>query len=739
MLKPGDIIGERYEILELLGSGGMAYVYKAKCHKLNRFVAIKILKPEFRTDAVFLQKFQVEAQAAAALSHPNIVNVYDVGEEGDLFYIVMEFVDGITLKQYIIQKGRLYPKEAVEIALYIASGIQAAHGRHTIHRDIKPQNILVGRNGDVKVTDFGIARAASANTITSTDSAIGSVHYISPEQARGGYSDERSDIYSLGVTMYEMVTGRVPFDGENNVSVALAHIQKEAVPVCDYYEDIPVSLEKIIIKAMQKKPERRYQTIQELILDLKRVFLEPEGDYVRIAPILNDSPTIMMSEEERSKIKAGVKNEDQIEVFPVNPDNPYEKEQEVPHKRKAKNQYEERPLPMRNQDTDEEEDYEEEYEEEYEERELDDPEEKEGMDPKLERLVFILGIAAAVLVALFVIFMIGKGLNLFGTSKGQGSHGVTTTTTEAITTETTTEDTETTTEEETVAMINLVGKKFDDAQRELEQIGLSFAQPTYVSSDTYEAGYIIEQDIKSGEMVTKGTQVHVTISQGSENVTVPDFRGETKESAQSLASDYNVRVSFKSEYNDDVEAGEVFEQSISEGTKVKPGTTITLTISLGKEEVKIKVQDFKDMSKADAQELARQFGLVLKPVEQYSDYTEGLIYDQDIKAGTEVEEGTVITVYISKGKEPVVEYEGSVTLTQGANPFVEGEEGNEKGNVKVIADQDGEEQIIFSGVLSYADFPKTITFKSHSNAQAHIYMLVNGEQVVGAEWVVNME
>ena len=309
MLRPGDIIGSRYEILELLGSGGMAYVYKAKCHKLNRFVAIKILKPEYRTDAVFLQKFQVEAQAAAALSHPNIVNIYDVGEEEDLFYIVMEFVDGITLKEYIQQKGRILPKETVEIALYIAAGIQAAHGQNIIHRDIKPQNILVGRNGDVKVTDFGIAKAVSTNTMTATNIAVGSVHYISPEQAKGSYCDGRSDIYSLGVTMYEMVTGRVPFDGESNVAVALAHVQKEAIPVSEYYNDIPKSLEKMIIKAMQKRPERRYQTVQQLILDLKRVFSNPDGEYISIMPTISDSPTIMMSDEERERIKEGAKEQ----------------------------------------------------------------------------------------------------------------------------------------------------------------------------------------------------------------------------------------------------------------------------------------------------------------------------------------------------------------------------------------------------------------------------------------------
>lgn len=746
MLKPGDIIGERYEILELLGSGGMAYVYKAKCHKLNRFVAIKVLKLEYHTDAVFLQKFQVEAQAAAALSHPNIVNIYDVGEEGELFYIVMEFVDGITLKEYIKQKGRLLPKETVEIALYIASGIQAAHGRNIVHRDIKPQNILVGRNGDVKVTDFGIAKAASSNTMTVNNMAVGSVHYISPEQAKGSYCDGRSDIYSLGVTMYEMATGKVPFDGESNVAVALAHIQKEAIPVSEYYSDIPRSLEKMIIKAMQKKPERRYQTMQEVILDLKRVFSNPDGEYITIAPILSDSPTIMLSNEERERIKAGTK----FEGIKQQPNRQEERKiaEEEPIKeaesleQTVQFQYINEDIKHKNPSK-EEEDYEEELPDD--EEELYDEDEKEGMDPKLEKLVLVLGIVAAILVGLFVVFMIGKGLDLFGTSAT--TKGETNSQTSMLTSEMTTEDTETTTEATTevteattepeeVTMINLIGKRFDDAQKELESLGLSLGQPTYVYSDTYDEGEIIEQSVRAGQMVEKGTKIQVTISQGSDKVSVPDFIGKTKDSAQSLANQYGLRLSFKSQYSDDVDEGEIMDQSISDGTKVSEGTTITLTISLGKEDVKVKVQDFTGMSKSDAQDLAKQFGLVLRPVEQYSDYAEGLIYDQNIAEGTEVEEGTVITVYISKGKEPTVEYQGSVTITEGSNPFAEGEK--EKGFVTVVADQNGDENIIFQGTLSYKDFPKTITFKSDSGEDAYIYLIVDGEQT-GDSWVVSME
>ena len=250
MIRKGMFIGDRYEIVDKVGSGGMSDVYKALDHKLNRYVAIKVLKPEFSEDKTFVSKFKVEAQSAAGLVHPNIVNVYDVGEDDTLHYIVMELIDGITLKKYIEKKGPLPVKEAVSIAIQVSQGIEAAHNNNIIHRDIKPQNIMISREGKVKVTDFGIARAASSNTINSN--AMGSVHYISPEQARGGYIDEKSDIYSLGITLYELITGKVPFEGDSTVSVALQHINDEIPSPKEIVPDLPVSVEKIILKCTQK-------------------------------------------------------------------------------------------------------------------------------------------------------------------------------------------------------------------------------------------------------------------------------------------------------------------------------------------------------------------------------------------------------------------------------------------------------------------------------------------------------
>ena len=276
MLNPGTYLQNRYEILERIGSGGMSVVYKAQCHTLNRLVAIKVLKEEFAFDENFVGKFKMEAQAAARLSHPNIVSVYDVVDEDVLHYIVMELIEGITLKNYIEKKGHLESKEAIGIAIQVAQGIGAAHEQHIIHRDIKPQNMIISRDGKVKVADFGIARAVSTQTMNAT--AVGSVHYISPEQAKGGYCDERSDIYSFGITMYEMVTGKVPFEGDNTITVALAHLEEPVTPPRMYVPEVSQALEQIILKCTQKRPERRYSNVTDVIADLRKALMEPDCD-----------------------------------------------------------------------------------------------------------------------------------------------------------------------------------------------------------------------------------------------------------------------------------------------------------------------------------------------------------------------------------------------------------------------------------------------------------------------------
>lgn len=277
----GKVLGDRYEIIEKIGGGGMALVYKAKCRLLNRYVAVKILRPEFIGDEEFVKKFKRESQSAASLSHPNIVAIYDVGMEDEIYYIVMEYIKGQTLKELIKSKGALNPEFATSIALQIAYALEHAHNNHIVHRDIKSHNIMLKEDRTVKVTDFGIARAVSSCTITNTGNIIGSVHYFSPEQARGGYTDEKSDIYSLGVVMYELVTGRLPFEGETPISVALKHIQEEAISPGLINDKIPKSLEDIIMKSMDKDISKRYSSVSEIISDLKQSLIMPNGDFVK--------------------------------------------------------------------------------------------------------------------------------------------------------------------------------------------------------------------------------------------------------------------------------------------------------------------------------------------------------------------------------------------------------------------------------------------------------------------------
>mgnify|MGYP000088977902 CR=1 FL=1 len=314
MLTEGMFIAERYEIIGKIGAGGMSDVYKAKDHVLGRFVAIKVLKQEFSEDVNFVTKFRTEAQSAAGLEHPNIVNIYDVGSENGMHYIVMEYVDGITLKTYIEKKGKLTYKEAVSIAIQVGRGIEAAHNKNIVHRDIKPQNIIISTEGKVKVTDFGIARAATSNTINSD--VMGSVHYSSPEQARNGFVDGKSDIYSLGIVMYEMVTGRVPFDGDTTVAVAIQHLQEEMVPPTAYTPDLPISLEKIILKCTQKNPDRRYENMGELLIDLKKCLISPNEDFVTMVPLGSNDKTRVIGQDEGVRLvtdailrsKAGIKD-----------------------------------------------------------------------------------------------------------------------------------------------------------------------------------------------------------------------------------------------------------------------------------------------------------------------------------------------------------------------------------------------------------------------------------------------
>ena len=632
MFEPGMIIQNRYEIIEEVGSGGMSVVYKAKCHVLNRYVAIKVLKPEFADDKSFVSKFRIEAQSAAGLSHPNIVNVYDVGEENGFYYIVMELVEGITLKEYIQQNGRLPYTTALNFITQICSGIEAAHEHHTIHRDIKPQNIIVSKNGTLKVTDFGIAKAATSNTIAS--SAMGSVHYISPEQARGGYSDERSDIYSLGITLYEMLTGRVPFEGENNVTVALMHIQSEIIPPREYYPDIPVGIERIVLKATQKKPERRYLTTSAMLADLKKIALDPNANVgITNAMVSDSAPTIQISEDELAAINNAAGSQSGISVFPVQP-------------QKRNSELEEANQALESLYQDEDADYEDDEESDEDDEELfDDKDDKDALDPKMEKLITVGAIAATVLIAIIIIVAI---VSISGIGKKKPNTTEAATTTEAVA------DT----------MISVVNMDEAAAIDALDKAGIAYELEREYS-DTFEEGKVISQSIEEGTKLNDGDRVKLIISKGQEMTDVPDVTGKTSEEAQTILKAAGFEVEIDEEYDEETEEGKVISQSPAGDGQAAKKSTVTIVVSKGEEVKVVEVPDLKKMTIKEAEKALTDVNLKLGTVNQeYSDTVkEGKVISQSIKAGVEIKEGEEVSITISKGKQQATTQQSASTYT----------------------------------------------------------------------------
>ena len=643
MIKIGMMIGDRYEILEKIGTGGMSDVYKAKCHKLNRYVAIKVLKQEFSENANFVSKFRIEAQAAAGLMHPNIVNVYDVGEENGIYYIVMELVEGITLKKYIEKKARLSYKEAVSIAIQVSMGIEAAHNNHIIHRDIKPQNIIISKDGKVKVTDFGIAKAATSNTITSN--VMGSVHYTSPEQARGGYSDEKSDIYSLGITMFEMLTGRVPFNGETTVAIAIKHIQEEMPSPKEFVPEIPSSVASIVLKCCQKSPDRRYQNMAELIADLKQSLINPEEDFVVNADPDMEGGTRMISDEDMAKIKRKV---------------PYQGARE----------YEE-------PDHDETMRLRSDTEAMYENEENAEDEDNYDYDPKMERVTTVLAIVAGVVICIILIVLAVK---IFG-NKREGDNGG------SASPIITTEESESR-EAEKVAMPNVTGMNVEDAKSTLTSLGI-LTDVNYEESDSVAEGVVINTDVSVGALIDKGSKVTLTASAGTQGVEVPSVVDLTFDEANTQLVSKGFLVNKTESYSDTVEAGRVISQTPSEGNKAPKGSVITVTVSLGKEDTKIRVPNLIGLSEQDGTVEAIEAGLTVGSVTYiYSDEVgEGLICYQSYSHGSYVDQGTSIDIKVSQGAQQST-YKCNVSIvaptTSEAPDYVSGMEVS----IKLVADDD---------------------------------------------------
>lgn len=634
MLEIGSFLSDRYEILSKVGAGGMSDVYKAKDHILSRFVAIKVLKQEFSEDSSFVTKFRAEAQSAAGLEHPNIVNIYDVGSENGLYYIVMEYVEGITLKTYIEKKGQLSFKESASIAIQVARGIEAAHNKNIIHRDIKPQNIIISTDGKVKVTDFGIAKATSSNTISSD--VMGSVHYASPEQARNGFVDGRSDIYSLGIVMFEMVTGRVPFDGDTTVAVALQHLQEEIARPSIYAPDLPISFEKIILKCTQKTPDRRYQTIEELLTDIRRSLAHPDEDFVTIAPLVDGGKTKVISPEELDKIKEGRGVAEDLNDDDTDADNG----DEYADDEDDDDEYDESLL----DDDDDEEDEDDE----------DDDDDGKLLNPKMDKAITIMGIVTAVIIVIVIIYL---ALSVAGVFKFGGKKNSESQQTESQTQTESESESETQTETEG-QMIDIRGMSVEDAQKAVDRLKLDLTVFAFETKQSDEKdGTILEQDVKGGDTVKRGSQINVVIAgkgdSTSEMVKIPSVIGKTKSSAKSTLESAGFSVTFEyGDYNDSVAADVVTAQSPSAKKQAAKGSTVTVTLSPGQKP--ITVPKVVGASQSHAESALAVAGLKYTYADsQYSDTVPAGSVISQTKSGETVAAGTTITLTLSKGKQQV--------------------------------------------------------------------------------------
>lgn len=650
MIKEGVLLGGRYEIIDKIGSGGMANVYKAIDRVLNRYVAVKVLKKEFSTDENFVKKFWSEAQSAAGLTHANIVNVYDVAEDRGLYYIVMELVEGITLKDYIQKKGKLTAKEVIGITMQVSSAMDAAHSNNIIHRDIKPQNIIISKEGKVKVTDFGIAKATSSNTISTN--VMGSVHYTSPEQARGGFSNAKSDIYSLGITMYEMITGELPFDGDSTVSIALKHLQEDIVPPSELVPEIPYSLEQIIMKCTQKSADRRYANVAALARDLKRSIQEPDGDFVKIAPLTSPTNTVIVTPEEMARIQGEA-------AFDSDYDDYYDEDEKG------------RRAGKKNSD----------------------------IDPKMSKVMKILLIVASVLFVGVMAWVISNLAGIFGDNdivqqgEDKGIPNVVGMTLEQaeeelkelgvtivvarqeealkyekgyIFKQLTAKGTElpegaklqvyVSTGLKEIEIPDVSGKTEEDAIKALLDAGFEEKNIKVKTEEhmTVKKEMVIKTDPEAGEGRTYKARITVYISTGVGKTFMPDIVGLSREDAEKALKDAGL-VGEAVEVNSEEEEGTVLEQEIEETTELDKGTTVKYVVSIGKEKIQIPAnEEFAGKTYAEVvkmiEDLDANFIITEKTTASYK-YHKDLVVSVD-KAGEAVEEGTTITIYISKGPGP---------------------------------------------------------------------------------------
>lgn len=768
MLKDGLFIQNRYEIISRIGSGGMADVYKAKDHKLNRFVAVKVLKKEFREDKDFISKFRVEAQSAAGLAHANIVNIYDVGQEAGVNFIVMELVEGITLKEYIQNKGKLSVREATSIALQISAGLEAAHNNGIIHRDVKPQNIIISTDGKVKVADFGIARAASSNTINSN--VMGSVHYSSPEQSRGGYSDEKSDIYSLGITMYEMLTGRLPFDGDTAVSVALQHLQEEVHGPREIVADIPVSTNEIVLKCTQKSPDRRYANMTELIRDLRESLVNPDGEFVTHKVLDRTSQTIIMSRDEVNQINAEQKMPSYDETLDVGaaaglhtqeapkanrayqPGSYYQKSafQEVPSNRmdNSGGQWDGEygmdgpgvPGGARDYDPyfdayDDPGDYaihegnyrlEDGFAPKQQDKDLDGD---VGLNPKLEKIVTVGGIIVAVIIGCVFLALLANAFGLFNFARrDRKANSATEKTTEAST------------EARNVSVPDIRGKTEKDALELLESYGLTGSKSGEKESSQYNPGEVCSQSPQNGEMAARGTKVTYEVVP-EEEITLTDMSNIEQSQAQAYLISQGLQCRIDtSRQSDAVEPGYVITTEPAKGARLKAGDTVTLFVNQEPqaEPEYVTPIDLYYYTKEVATENLELQGLEVDYT--YEPNNDGVpanwVIRQIPAAGERVEKGSTVTLVISTGPGEVTGGDNNIEILDGGGTVgstsggtwqcdasLQQPTGYNGQKVRITLKQNGSETTVFEGTTSFPYRLQTKGADGVTQGTAYIYLL----------------
>ena len=611
----GTILDNRYELLEVIGVGGTAVVYKAKCHRLNRYVAVKILKEEYAQDEEFRRKFHDEAQAVAMLSHPNIVNVYDVSRSGSIEYIVMELIDGITLKEYLSRRGQLSPKEVTVFATQIARALEHAHSHNIIHRDIKPQNIMLLRDGTVKVADFGIAHFTNNDNTYCKGEAIGSVHYVSPEQAKGSFVDNRTDLYSLGVVMYEMITGRLPFEGDTPVSIALQHINSIALPPSIFAENVPPQLEEITMKAMNPSLSKRYTSAAQILKDLEEF-------------------------QNEQQFKLNIPREEGIVV--------QEEPQDLDATRKLNNTGEvaalmenERREPPERRETEEPRHGEEE------EAPVEEQKEKQKKHRSPVSAALIFSVVAVVVFCVGAFCFVQKILDPFGG-----------------------------TDSSKINAPNLKGLYYSQVIADPQYSNVVIAEGEYVYNETVDAGKIISQEPEANRKIDPGATITVTISRGNRTFALPNYVNSDARQAKIELDRFGVQcVEAAPEYNDEIENGFVIRTDPAAGTMLTEGDTVTITVSRGPEFVMVDMPDLMGKPLNTALELLDVAGLEWdEPVYTEADGEPDLVIYQSIAQGTQVEKGTRVSFQLSKERElppepVIVDYVYTVTLNQSANPI----------------------------------------------------------------------